>query len=226
MVLSFSLGVISALFMALAITFVVYFNTFIRNKRAVNLAGVAVVTGVAALVIAMIFFPDNILFVRIVNVFSGKDSSGKGRTFEAFWLAGQLLAQKSYWWGIGLGQIKILGFELIRDYYGYSLDTTRVAIPNAAAETLALFGWVGFVVRILAEWFLFVYTRVWRNYYRLLLFCFIFIYQFTGSFITNGAEYVVWVIVFSSGFVEYGVNPSTPYPPFPAHTVVKNPHTL
>ncbi len=24
-------------------------------------------------------------------------------------------------------------------------DTTRVAIPNAAAETLAMFGWVGFV---------------------------------------------------------------------------------
>lgn len=205
LVLSFSLGVISAIAVALVISFVVHFKTFIRNKRFVNLAGVAVVSSVTALLIGLIFFPDNILFVRIGNVLSGKDSSGKGRTFEAFWLAGELLAKKSYWWGIGAGQIKILGFEMIRDFYGYSYDTVRVAIPNAAAETLALFGWVGFVVRILTECVLFVYTKVWRNYYRLLLFTFIFVYQFTGSFITNVAEYVVWIIVFTPVFREYNV---------------------
>jgi hypothetical protein len=203
LVLSFSLGVISALLLALAISSVVHFKTFIRNKRFVNLATIVVLTGVAAVMVGVIFFPDNILFVRIANVITGKDSSGKGRTFEAFWLADQLLAQKSYWWGIGAGQIKILGFDLIRDYYGYSYETTRVAIPNAAAETLALFGWVGFVVRILTECVLFVYTKVWRNYYRMLLFAFIFIYQFTGSFITNVAEYVIWVIVFTPVFLEY-----------------------
>lgn len=205
LVLSFSLGVISAIAVALVISFIVHFKTFIRNKRFVNLAGVAVASCVTVLLIGLIFFPDNILFVRIGNVISGKDSSGKGRTFEAFWLAGELLAKKSYWWGIGAGQIKILGFELIRDFYGYSYDTVRVAIPNAAAETLALFGWVGFVVRILTECVLFVYTKVWRNYYRLLLFTFIFVYQFTGSFITNVAEYVVWIIVFAPVFREYDV---------------------
>jgi hypothetical protein len=205
LVLSFSLGVISAIAVALVISFVVHFKTFIRNKRFVNLAGVAVVSVVTALLIGLIFFPDNIFFVRIGNVLSGKDSSGKGRTFEAFWLAGELLAKKSYWWGIGAGQIKILGFELIRDFYGYSYDTVRVAIPNAAAETLALFGWVGFVVRILTECVLFIYTKVWRNYYRLLLFTFIFVYQFTGSFITNVAEYVIWIIVFANVFKEYDV---------------------
>lgn len=203
--LSFSLGVISSLVMALVITSVVYFKTFIRNKRFVNLAGIAIVTGVAAVMAGIIFFPDNILFVRIGNVLSGKDPSGRGRTFEAFWLAGQLLEKKSYWWGIGAGQIKILGFDLIRDYYGYSYDTVRVAIPNAAAETLALFGWVGFIIRILTECLLFVYTRVWRNYFRLLLFVFIFIYQFTGSFITNVAEYVIWIMVFTPVFKEYDV---------------------
>ncbi len=64
-----------------------------------------------ALTVGFIFFPDNILFVRLGNVVSGKDPSGKGRTFDAFWLADQLLAKKSYWWGIGPGQIKILGFD-------------------------------------------------------------------------------------------------------------------
>jgi hypothetical protein len=189
--------------LALLIMFAVHFNTFIRNKRFVNLAAIAVITGITALMAGVIFFPDNILFVRVTNVLTGKDSSGRGRTFEAFWLAEQLLVQKSYWWGIGAGQIKIIGFELIRDFYGYSFETTRVAIPNAAAETLALFGWVGLIVRIFAECFLFVYTKVWRNYYRLLLFSFIFIYQFTGSFITNVAEYVIWIMAFTPVFKEY-----------------------
>ncbi len=52
---------------------------------------------------------------------------------------------------------------------------------------------------------LFVYTKVWRNYYRLLLFVFVFIYQFTGSFITNIAEYVIWIMVFTTVFKEYDV---------------------
>ena len=216
LVLSFSLGVISAIIMAIAITFIVCFKTFIRNKRVMNLLGFAVLIGGAALFISLVFFRDNIIFVRIANVISGKDPSGKGRTFEAFWLADQLLAKKSYWWGIGPGQIKILGFDLIRDYYGYGYDTTRVAIPNAAAETLAIFGWVGFVVRILAECFLFIYTRVWRNYFRLLLFIFIFIYQFTGSFITNVAEYVIWIMAFTPVFKEFDrVKASS----FPTHSV-------
>jgi hypothetical protein len=203
LVLSFSLGVISAIIIAIVVTGVVHYKTFLRNKRVVNLLGLTSILVITVLGVGIIFFPDNILFVRIANVISGKDPSGKGRTFEAFWLAGQLLAQKSYWWGIGPGQIKILGFDLIRDFYGYGYDTTRVAIPNAAAETLALFGWVGFIVRVTAECFFFAYTQVWRNYYRLLLFTFIFIYQFTGSFITNVAEYVIWIMAFTPVFKEF-----------------------
>lgn len=203
LVLSFSLGVISAMIVAILVAAAVHFKTFFRNKRFMNLLGWAGIICIAAAVVGWVFFPDNILFVRVANVISGKDPSGKGRTFEAFWLAGQLLEKKSYWWGIGPGQIKILGFDLIRDYYGYGYDTTQVAIPNAAAETLAIFGWVGLVVRIGAEWFFFVYTKVWRNYYRLLLFAFIFTYQFTGSFITNVAEYVIWIIAFTPVFREF-----------------------
>lgn len=207
-VFSFSLGVIGAIAAAGIITFVVYFKVFIRNKRVINLLMVTGIATVTAVFVAVVFFPDNILFVRIANVLNGKDPSGKGRTFEAFWLAGQLLQQKSYWWGIGPGQIKILGFDLIRDYYGYGYDTARVAIPNAAAETLAIFGWVGLIARILVEWFFFFYTRVWRNYYRLLLFLFIFIYQFTGSFITNVAEYAIWIMAFTNVFEQFDTKSS------------------
>jgi len=203
LVLSFSLGVITAIIVAILVAGVVHYKTFLRNKRFMNLLGWAGIIGIVAAVVGFVFFPDNIVFVRIANVVSGKDPSGKGRTFEAFWLAGQLLEKKSYWWGIGPGQIKILGFDLIRDYYGYGYDTKQVAIPNAAAETLAIFGWFGLIVRIGAECFFFVYTKVWRNYYRLLLFAFIFIYQFTGSFITNVAEYVIWIIAFTPVFREF-----------------------
>jgi len=203
LVLSFSLGVISAIVVAILVAGLVHYKTFLRNKRFMNLLGFMGLIVIVAGAIGWVFFPDNILFVRIANVISGKDPSGKGRTFEAFWLAGQLLQKKSYWWGIGPGQIKVLGFDLIRDYYGYGYDTTQVAIPNAAAETLAIFGWVGLVVRIGAGFFFFVYTSVWRNYYRLLLFTFIFIYQFTGSFITNVAEYVIWIIAFTPVFREF-----------------------
>jgi hypothetical protein len=203
LVLSFSLGVISAIIIAMLVNGIVHGKIFLYNKRALSLLGFAGIAVVMVIVAGWIFFPDNILFVRVGNVISGKDPSGKGRTFDAFWLAGQLLAQKSYWWGVGPGQIKILGFELIRSYYGYGYDTVRVAIPNAAAETLAIFGWVGLSIRILAEWFFFVYTKVWRNYYRLLLFVFIFIYQFTGSFITNIAEYVIWIMAFTPVFQEF-----------------------
>jgi hypothetical protein len=203
--LSFSLGVISAIAVAIVVTVVLHYKKFLHNKRFINLLGFMGIVVMSALVVGFVFFPDNILFVRLDNVITGKDPSGKGRTFEAFWLADQLLAQKSYWWGIGPGQIKILGFDLIRDFYGYGRDTTRVAIPNAAAETLALFGWFGFSLRILAECLLFVYTKVWRNYYRLLLFVFVFIYQFTGSFITNIAEYVIWIMAFTAAFKEFDV---------------------
>ena len=79
------------------------------------------------------------------------------------------------------------------------------SIPNAAAETLAIFGWTGLVLRILVEIFLFFYTRVWTNYYRLLLFLFVFIYQFTGSFITNIAEYVIWILAFTNVFHQFDI---------------------
>lgn len=201
--LSFSLGVLSALAIAGVITGIVYFKTFIRNRRVLQLLLLAGILVAVALITVVVFFPGNILFVRLANVFNGQDPSAKGRTFEAFWLANELIKQKSYWWGIGPGQIKILGFELIRSYYGYGYNTTRVAIPNAAAETLAIFGYVGLTLRILAALALFVYTRVWQNYYRLLLFLFIFIYQFTGSFITNVAEYVIWVMAFTNVFPQF-----------------------
>jgi hypothetical protein len=108
-------------------------------------------------------------------------------------------------WGIGLGQIKIIGTDIIKDFYLYPVDYKTVAIPNATAETLTIFGFAGLFFRFAIEIILFFYTRVWKNYYSLLLFVFMFIYQFSGSFITNMAEYVIWIFAFTNVFKQFDV---------------------
>lgn len=200
LVLSFSIGVIASVVSAVMVTCGIYFKTFIRNKRVVTLLALTMGFSVSVCIVLLLFYPHNALFIRITDIISGNDTSGKGRTFDAFILAEQIVQQKSSAWGVGPGQIKLLGADIIRDYYFYPLDYNAIAIPNAAAETLAIFGWAGLLLRILVELFFFLYTRVWTNYFRLLLFVFIFLYQFTGSFITNIAEYVIWILAFTNAF--------------------------
>jgi hypothetical protein len=203
--LSFSLGVISCILVAVVLTYILYLKTLTRKKRVFTILLLTTSILFFGFVALAVFFPDNILFTRIENIFSGKDSSGRGRTFEAFELANKILAQKSWTWGIGPGQVKEIGAEIIRDYYLYPMDYNVFAIPNAVAETLVIFGWVGLLLRLFIEIFLFFYTRVWTNYYRLLLFFFMFFYQFTGSFITNLAEYVIWILAFTNVFSQFDI---------------------
>ncbi len=201
-VLSFSIGVIGAVLLAGFLLWIIYFKSLTRKRRILN---ALIYTGAglgSVLVILVLFFRQNPVFLRIRNILSGEDSSGNGRITDAFILADKLLKQKNEYWGVGIGQIKIMGEVTIRNYYLYFTDY-RVAIPNAVAETMAIFGWVGVSLRLLIEIFLFVQTRVWTNYYRLILFLFIFIYQFTGSFITNVAEYVVWILAFTRIFPQF-----------------------
>jgi hypothetical protein len=203
--LSFSIGVVGAALFAIAVTGLLYAPRLLKKKRILRLLLLSAIT-VSCIVLALaVFFPANSVFTRIAAILAGNDTSGNGRTFEAFMLAKQILQQRNTLWGTGPGQIKILGGDIIRSYYLYPLDYNTIAIPNAAAETLAIFGWVGLALRITIEWSLFFITRVWTNYYRLLLFLFIFLYQFTGSFITNIAEYVIWILAFTNAFPAFDV---------------------
>jgi hypothetical protein len=188
---------------ALVFTYTLHFKTLTRRKRILNMGMLFIVVSASVFVILLWIFPGNSFFLRLDNIVSGHDTSGKGRTSDAFILAQQILEKKSFAWGIGPGQIKILGADIVRSYYLYSLDYNTIAIPNATAETLAIFGWIGVSIRIMIELFLFFYTRVWTNYFRLLLFIFIFLYQFTGSFITNLAEYVIWILAFTNAFPQF-----------------------
>ncbi len=105
--------------------------------------------------------------------------------------------------GAGLGQIKELGMNLFTEFYVHDFTKETIAIPNAAGETIAIFGLFGFFIRFAVIIYLFFKTRVFTNYYRLGMFIFIFIYQFTGSYITNIAEYIIWIIALTPGFAEF-----------------------
>jgi hypothetical protein len=201
--LSFSLGVLTAIVLATALTFAVHPIKLFSKKRTLNLVSFAGVGALLALLVMVLFFPNNALFTRLTNIFSGQDLSGKGRTTDSFYLADRILDMKHHLWGIGPGQIKILGSFIIREYYAYPNYYDVIGIPNAVAETWVLFGWAGLFLRFGLEFFLFFHTRAWTNYYRLALFLFVFVYQFTGSFITSLAEYLIWLMVFVNVFPQF-----------------------
>ncbi|MGZ8536725.1 MAG: hypothetical protein ACXWV9_00615 [Flavisolibacter sp.] len=207
LILSFSVGVLSSLLIAFLVSFVFYFVSLLSRKRVVNIIAMFLLILIPGMVILAVFNPDNLLFERMQNILAGQDPSGKGRTSEAFTIANMLLEKKDQFWGIGIGQVKILGADTIRSFYMYPLDYPVITIPNVTAETLAIFGWIGLFIRFGLQIFLFVYTKVWTNYFRLVMFIFIFIYQFTGSFITNIAEYIIWILAFTNTFREFDVRP-------------------
>ena len=201
--LSFSLGVLSSIIASGTAMLIIDFRrVFSTPKRK---QGVFVIAGVSTLVLILAakFYPGNPLFARIHNIFSGDDTSARGRTYEAFILANKIIAQKSFLWGIGPGQLKLIGRDIIIQYYYYYNIPKVIRIPNAAAETIVYFGYFGFCVRMLIEFSFFYFSKVYRNPFRLWLFLFVFVYQFTGSYITNVAEYLVWLIVFSPVFPEF-----------------------
>ena len=213
LVLSLSFGVILAIFLALAFTILVSFRDFFPNK---NLPLYLIISGIILVICFVTFvqlFPENVLVRRLNNVLAGTDTSFKGRTTDSFFLGWELAKLKNIWFGVGPGQVKELGLDIFRDFYDYgAFPRENVRIPNSLGDTLATFGLIGVGLRMMLEVYFFFKTKVWTNYYRLSLFLFIFIYQFTGSFLTNIAEYVIWILAFHRGlFPEFDrTNASVP----------------
>lgn len=195
MLMSFSFGVISALIVTLLLAHFPYLPRLLRKKR------VLMVVPVLAAMVLYVAVSNNPFKHRLVNVLSGGDTSGNARTVLSYVIASEIIHLKSDVFGVGLGQIKVLGQELIP--WGDN------RLPSAGAETLAIFGILGLAAKLLLEMFLFVRTRVNTNAFRLSLFLFAFLYQFTGSFLTNIAEYVIWILAFSNVFPEF--NAKTPW---------------
>ena len=205
LLLSLSFGVLLGLTLALLVTFLYGMGNFFPGKNwPIYVLGACFLLLILAGVF-FLFFPENVFVVRITNVFSGRDTSFKGRTFDSFYLGWQIASAKSIWFGCGLGQVKEIGLPYFISFYNYTNFTVEdVGIPNAVGDTLATFGILGVALRLMTEVYLFFRTKVSSNYYRFSLFAFIFIYQFTGSFIMNIAEYVIWIMAFFPGiFMEF-----------------------
>jgi len=203
LLMSFSFGVLSCLVFTGLAMIIIYYKRVFNSKRRIRITLWCTGIIILLLVFSYLFLPDNPLFFRIRNIFTGDDTSARGRTYEAFILAHNIAGMKSYLWGIGPGQLKILGRKLIIVYYLYQKVPETVRIPNACAETIVYFGYAGFALRILIQAFLFFKTKVFSNPFRLWLFMFVFIYQFTGSYITNVQEYILWILAFSPIFPEF-----------------------
>lgn len=196
LLLSFSFGVLAGWLISI---FLVYFLNLNELGKKINLNYCAAGIVLIILVVLLLywFYPHNPVFERLRNIYKGKDTSARGRTYESFILAWNIAKIKSLYFGIGPGQLKMIGRDYIIQYYNYTSIPGVIRIPNAVAETLNIFGLAGLLLRFGLIGYLFIKTRVWRNYYRLLLFLFIFIYQFTGSFLFNIVEYVIWILAFS-----------------------------
>lgn len=203
LLLSLSFGVILGIMLSLGFTLLWGAGTFFRGKNVPAYFFIALIFLFLGIFIMLQFFGESVFVVRIVNVFSGKDISFRGRTFDSFYLGWQIAAQKSIWFGCGFGQVKEVGTDVFNTFYNTSFYTAdNVGIPNAIGDTLATLGMVGVFLRFILEVYFFLKTKVYSNYYRLSLFIFIFIYQFTGSFITNIAEYSIWIIAFHKDIFE------------------------
>ena len=202
LLLSLSFGVILGLILSLLFTILWSIRYLLTNKKFVYLfLGCTVLLLIGGYI--LLRFPDNFISLRLSKIFSGRDTSFQGRTIDSFYLGYKIAELKSIWFGAGPGQTKELGLELFRTYYNHpTLPVDEIRIPNAAGDTLASFGLVGLSLRMVLEIWFFFSTRVYNNYYRLSLFVFIFIYQFTGSYITNIVEYSIWIMAFYPGLME------------------------
>lgn len=195
LLLSFSLGVIATAIICTALLLTLNLNALRArmNLGFLMLAAWCLVGGGVAL---FFFYRHNPLFGRLENIYVGKDTSARGRLSDSFYIAWEVARMRSRYIGIGLGQLKYLGKDFSNYFYAYShIPTTR--IHNSLAETFCYYGWVGIALRTGGIAYGFIKTKVWNNYYRSFLFLFVFIYQFTGSYLFNPAEYVLWMLAFT-----------------------------
>ncbi|RLD62619.1 MAG: hypothetical protein DRI95_12865 [Bacteroidetes bacterium] len=202
--LTLSFGVVGAIIIAIAFVLVVYFRKLPIITKRIVLFGFPFLFAVT--LILWQAWPNNVVFVRLENVFLGTDTSTNGRIKYAFSIANDFVLHYKAWFGIGPGQIKILFNDLIANFYhSESLYEGVWRIPNSMAELLATYGYYGIILKFGFEVYFFIRLKIYQNLYSLSLFIFIFIYQFTGSFIVNIAELGIWAMVFQSKFTDFNI---------------------
>lgn len=188
-----SLGFFATLFL----TFLIAGLSEIKRKSGLLKVTITFIVLFSAL--TALYLSSETISLRIDNILSGVDSSTKGRTVDAYILASMIAEQSSILFGVGPGQIKVVGASIIIDYYNYPADLVSVVrIPSSAAELLASYGITGLTLKILILLSLYIKTKVYENRFSNLLFIFFFIYQFYGSFMLSSIEIFCFALAFSA----------------------------
>ncbi len=202
LLLSLSFGVMGALVIAFVICVIIGWKKIPVSLQRFTLFGT--LFSILLLVGLLFIWPDNPIYFRLSNIFKGEDTSAMGRLYYSFMFAKDLVIHHNIFFGIGPGQIKIVAHDMIVNHYKYHGTIGEVVrIPNSMAEMLSIYGIYGFITKLFLEIYFFVKLRVYNNLYALILFVTIFIYQFTGSFISNVAELGIWAIIFGISFRDF-----------------------
>jgi hypothetical protein len=196
LLLSFSLGIVSVIAITLMVVLLLYSRSIFQNKRYRRLIFFSFIVIITLGLLVYFLFPINPLSIRIHNLMNGLDTSGRGRTYESFEIAWRVLQLNYPLTGIGLGQFKLIGRDVLLYYYKYHTIPAIVRLPNALAETLVAFGVLGAFIRIFIQIYWALKRRIVNNLFQTSLFISLFIYQFTGGFLFNSFEYYYWVLVF------------------------------
>ena len=114
LLLSLSFGVMAALLFAVILALCADVQAFVRAARYLRWVLLLIVIVFVLAVLWVQWLPDSVVALRLINILQGQDPSFSGRTTDAFYLAWQIAAQKSIWWGAGFGQVKVLGPEIFQ----------------------------------------------------------------------------------------------------------------
>ena len=195
LILSFSLGVLSVIALTLFILILIYSRSILQHSRYRQLLFIGLIAILSIACFVYYFFPINPLTIRMINLMNGLDTSGRGRTYESFEIAWRVLQLNYPLTGIGLGQFKFIGRDVLLLYYKYHTIPSVVRLPNALAETLVSFGVLGAIIRVFIQIYWAFKRRIVNNLFQTSLFISLFIYQFTGGFLMHSFEYYYWILV-------------------------------
>lgn len=195
LILSFSLGVLSVIALTLFILILIYCRSILQHSRYRQLLFIGLIAILSIAGFVYYFFPINPLTIRMNNLINGLDTSGRGRTYESFEIAWRVLQLNYPLTGIGLGQFKFIGRDVLLHYYKYHTIPSVVRLPNALAETLVSFGVLGVFIRVFIQIYWAFKRRIVNNLFQTSLFFSLFIYQFTGGFLMHSFEYYYWILV-------------------------------
>lgn len=151
------------------------------------------------LLVALPFILDSVLFTRLMSFMAGGDHSGQVRVFYSLGSAYGLIERYNYYFGVGLGQAKEYVEYFTSQYSGYG--TNR--LPSSLSSTLASIGMLGVFVKYTLLICLFFLKRIYNNVFHFIIFMYALVYGFTGGWVINPAEFMMWALAFSGVFKEY-----------------------